>query len=512
MHDDPPFPYPVLESLREAPGDIAFEHGDRLVTRGELLDLIERLAAALRDKGLGPGRGVALSTGVSPEAFAAHMAAHLLGCRVLCVRPGLTPRLLAHVLGMEVDAVIADASTATPDLFAAAGPAAVVSLGPVEGAADLLPCTGRVTECMGRMDDVALLTFTSGSTGVPKGCAFTYRGLGAHWSWNPRNWTPMAADVAASFERFAVFGTLAASVILDYVVLCVLGGGTAVIPVDDGRPLYPYAIERHRLTGTVMAAPRLCQMLDVLREEKVDTSSLRVVMVGGSPITPHRLSEAVERLGPVVYHGYGMTEGSLISMLTPADLARFPNATASAGLAHPAVEISVRDEDGRELPTGHTGELYVRSPYLMTSYWNQPEETREVLRDGWLRTRDLGHLDTDGLLYLSGRIRDVILVHASVVYAGPIERLLATHPTVAEAYVTAAPDDRTGEAVHAFIVPVPGQTPDPTALTALVRAELGADSVPQTITTVTDVPVAPSGKPDKRALLAQYGPAPLGRP
>jgi fatty-acyl-CoA synthase len=144
----------------------------------------------------------------------------------------------------------------------------------------------------------------------------------------------------------------------------------------------------------------------------------------------------------------------------------------------------------------------------MNGYWADPGETRDVLRDGWIRTRDLGHVDDKGYLYLVGRTRDVILVNAMVVYAGPIERVLASHPDVIDAYVTAAPDERTGEAVHAFVVPSGDRAFDPAAsaeLAALVRAQLGEDSVPQTITAVPGVPVAASGKPDKRALLRVRG-------
>jgi acyl-CoA synthetase (AMP-forming)/AMP-acid ligase II len=137
----------------------------------------------------------------------------------------------------------------------------------------------------------------------------------------------------------------------------------------------------------------------------------------------------------------------------------------------------------------------------MRGYWNDEEETRDTLRDGWLRTRDLGHVDEAGFLHLAGRSRDVIMVNAMVVYAGPIERVLTGHPDVGEAYVAGAPDEGTGEAVLAFVVPVAGRAPDPAALTALVRAELGEDSVPRTITMLPGVPVTPSGKPDKRALL-----------
>ncbi|GAA0847025.1 class I adenylate-forming enzyme family protein [Streptosporangium amethystogenes subsp. fukuiense] len=509
---EPPFPHPLLEALRSSPGGPAFEQGDRIVSRGELLEIIRRLAGAMLDAGLGPGRAVAIRTDVTPEAFAAHMAAHALGCRVMGVRPGYPPAQLAHVLGMGVDALLVDRSTVTPELLGAAGPVTLLSLGPcpeVPGrsplaAIDLLAGAdeGRPLACAARPDDVAALSFTSGSTGRPKGCAITYRALGEHWSWQPRVWSPVTDELATAFGRYLLFGTLASMVVLDFLGLCLLGGGTAVIPEDDGRPLFPYAIERHRITGSIVTVPRLCQMLDLLRDEPVDVGCLRALMVSGSPIGPGRLAEAVDRLGPVVYQGYGQTEGGLISVLTSGDIAAFPDyALSSVGRLCSGVELSVRDEGNREVTAGGTGEIHLRSPYLMSGYWGDPEETRDTLRDGWLRTRDLGHLDEKGFLHLVGRTRDVIMVNAMVVYAGPIERVLSGHPDVGEAYVAGAPDELTGEAVHAFVVPAEGRVPDRDALAALVRAELGENSVPRTITIVSSVPIAASGKPDKRALL-----------
>jgi fatty-acyl-CoA synthase len=359
-------------------------------------------------------------------------------------------------------------------------------------------------------DDVAFVSFTSGSTGNPKGCAITYRALTAHWAWQPRMWSSVADALAEAAGRYMLFGTLSSAVVMELLAPCLLGGGTAVIPDDDGRPLFPYAIERHRITGSIITVPRLCQMLDLLRTEPADVSSLRALMVAGSPLSPDRLAEATERLGPVVYQGYGQTEVGAIAILTPADIASGPaGLLASTGRPLPHVEISVRDEAGRELAAGHDGEIFVRCPFQMDRYWGDAEETRDVLQDGWVRTRDLGHLDDDGFVYLVGRTRDVILVNAMVVYAGPIERVLASHPGVVDAYVTAAPDERTGEAVHAFVVPAGDRAFDGAAsaeLAALVRAQLGEGSVPRTITAVTDVPVAPSGKPDKRALLARVHP------
>ncbi|MEU3166623.1 AMP-binding protein [Streptosporangium sp. NPDC006930] len=511
---EPPFPHPLLEALRNSPGAPAFEQGDRVVSRGELLEIIWRLAGAMLDAGLGPGRAVAVNTGVTPEAFAAHIAAYTLGCRVVGVRPGYPAAQLAHVLGMGVDALLVDRSTVTPELLGAAGPITLLSLGPcpqpdgrsVLAAVDLLADTGadeqRPLVAAARPDDVAALSFTSGSTGRPKGCAITYRALGEHWSWQPRVWSPLTNELAGAFERYMLFGTLSSMVVLDFLGLCLLGGGTAVIPEEDGKPLFPYAIERHRITGSIITVPRLYQMLDLLRDEPVDVGCLRALVVAGSPIGPGRLAEAGDRLGPVVYQGYGQTEVGLISVLTPADIAAFPaHALPSVGRPYSGVEISVRDEEDHEVAVGRTGEIYVRTPYLMSGYWGDPKETGETLRDGWVRTRDLGHLDEKGFLHLVGRTRDVIMVNAMVVYAGPIERVLAGHPDVAEAYVAGAPDELTGEAVHAFVVPAEGRTLDCDALAALVGDELGESSVPWTITTLSSVPVAASGKPDKRALL-----------
>jgi acyl-CoA synthetase (AMP-forming)/AMP-acid ligase II len=467
------------------------------------------LAAALRRRGLGRGRGIAIFTSVSPEAFAAHMAAHVLGCRVVGVRPGYTARQLGHVLGMDVDAVLVDSTTGTRELFAAAGATPVFSLGPAALAIDLLEGDdpGGALTPLGNPDDVAALFFTSGSTGQPKGCAMTYRALSAHWSWKePETWSPVARELAAAFERHLVFGTLASLVVMEFLAPCLLGGGTAVIPEPDPRPLFPYALERYRITSSIITVPRLCQMLDRLGAETVDVGSLRALMVSGSPLSPARLASAVERLGPVVYQGYGQTEGGSLSMLTPADLARDPaRALRSVGRAHPEVEVRVLDERGEPVATGVVGELYVRSPYCMSGYWALPGETEDTLQGGWLRTRDLARMDAAGFLYLEGRTRDVILVNALVVYAGAIERVLASHSGVDQAYVIGAPDEQTGEAIHAFVVPAAGQRLDPAALALLVRAELGDDCVPKTITEIVSVPIAPSGKPDKRALLALHG-------
>lgn len=469
------FPQPLLDALSANPRHTVIEHGTRQVSAGELLATVRRMAGAFTAYGFGRASGVAMLTRVTPEAFAAYLAANVVGCRVIGVRPGYSPRQLAHVLTTGVDALVTDGQTIHGRTLTIdeldEGP-------PADLAAD------------GHPDDVARIVYTSGSTGTPKGCMQSYRAMSNHWSWAPHMWDEDIRDLAGYGDRYLLFGTLASSVVQDFAVLALHNGGTAVIPTSD-EPL-PYAIQRHRITGTILSVPRLYQFLDILRTDDVDTSSLKGMAVAGSPLPQHRLKEAVDRLGPVMYQAYGQSETGNLTLLTPAHVERYgPDVLSSVGRPHAHVDVAVRQ-----------GELHVRTQYAVDGYWDDPVQTAEVLVNGWVRTRDLGHLDDHGFVHLTGRAREVIIVNGFPYYAGPIERVLAARPEIDQAYVVGAPDEQTGEAVHAFVVPAPGRTPSDDELRDAVAGELGPGSVPKTITYLAEVPVAVSGKPDKHALRA----------
>lgn len=448
------FPDAVFAALRSSPSEIAVEHGNRMVSRAELLGLTSRIAAGMRVAGVKRGSGVAMLTSVTPEALAAYLAAWALGARVVGIRPGFSDRQLDHMLSNGIDLAVTDSK-----IF------------------ELLGTPDEPLIITSRPDDVARLVYTSGSTGLPKGCVQTYGALATHYNWNPENWDAVTVRLAAACDRYLLFGSLASVVVQDYLSLCLLHGGTAVIPADLR---FPDVLSSLRITFTIMNVPRLYAMLDSLRDNPLDMSSLQGMIVAGSPLAPHRLAEARERLGPV-YQGYGQSETNGLTVLTPDD-----DHLDSVGHLHDGAEIEIRD-----------GEVWARTPWMMREYWENPAETAEVVVDGWIRTRDLGDL-RDGYLYLTGRARDVVIVNGYPVYAGPIERVLARHPDVDQAYVL-GPE----EVLHAFVIPVAGGQPSVAALSTLVRDELGPDSVPSTITFVSEVPVAPSGKPDKRALLSE---------
>ncbi|GAA3452159.1 class I adenylate-forming enzyme family protein [Dactylosporangium matsuzakiense] len=449
------WPQPVLDLLATGDDRPVFEDGERVVTAIEMAGLVRRITAGLRAAGAGPGTAVALSLGVTAEAFAANLAAFTVG---------------ATVSGRSFDAgelLVAEAQLAA--LLAT-------------------PDDGRPLLAAGRPADVARLTWTSGSTGRPKGCAQTYAAMSAAWAPYPDRWPPAIAELAPRLRRYLVFGSLSSQVMLEYGILTLAAGGTLVAARPPG---FPGMIERHRATGSVITVGRLHQLVRSQRADPADLSTLRALMVSGSPLEPARLAETLDVLGPVVFHGYGQTETGMIAMATPGEMLADPRVLSSVGRPPDVHDIDIRD-----------GELYVRTAAQASGYWNDPAETADVFRDGWVRTRDLASLDDRGYLHLSGRARDVIIVQANLVYAGPIERVLGSDPAVAEAYVVGRPDDETGEAVHAFVVPAPGAIPDVARLSDRVGRALGEAAVPRSIRVIAEVPLAPSGKPDKRALLA----------
>jgi fatty-acyl-CoA synthase len=491
----PAFPQTVLDLLAAGGDRPCFEHGARTVTAAETLALIRRAVAGLRAAGLSAGDPVAIVPGVSPEGFAVLFAAYTVGLRVSAIRPGLTPAQLRHLLTEGGVAALLLDPAALPFAF---------DFAPRYRLDELLahPDDGRPLVPAGRPDDIARISYTSGSTGLPKGCGTTYRSLAVDWPWRPDLWPASVADFASRLDRYLLFGTLSSPVVLDYLMMTLFHGGVGVTPDELPDPLFPAVVSRHRISGSIMTVARLYQLLDALAAGPHDVSSLQAIMVSGSPVNPRRYEEALKRLGPVVFQGYGLTELGAVTLLTPGDVARDgADALESVGRVHPFVDVEVRDPAGRALSAGEPGEVFVRAPYQPEGYFADPDQSAEVFLDGWVCSRDLGYVSANGYLHLIGRTREVIIVNAMVYYAGPIERVLARHPSVGAAYVVGAPDERTGEAIHAFVVPAEGHVPDPAELAAHVGAELGAGSVPATVTVIAEVPVGPSGKPDKKALL-----------
>ncbi|KAI2617956.1 acetyl-CoA synthetase-like protein [Hypomontagnella submonticulosa] len=496
----PVFPHSLLEAFKAAANVPAFEHGSRVVTRGEVVDLVAHYVGGLRaaDASLEPGDSVAIYTSVTPQGFAVQMAAHVLGLRVISLKPGMATAQLPAIIA-DANVLIVDENT-YPEINAAPPvTSAVVRLENIEG--DTVTITSQ-----GRPEDVALVLYTSGTMGDPKGVECTYEAMTASWAWQRSAWDADTERMGAKYGRFMLFGTLGSTVMLEHLGLCLTGGGTAVIPTAPAPLLkFPDVLAELRISAVLFTVPRLYHVLEILKTEasSFDLSNLRSIVVSGSPVPPQKLRAAIERLGDAIHNGYGMSETGLVCLLSATDVAAHPEAAEAVGRPWTGVEVQVRDDAGKIVSPGTVGDVWVRSLGAFSNYTNEDAST--VLDgNGWIWTRDLGSLDRNGFLYLTGRARDIVIINANVYYAGAIEHVLASHPGVDAAYVVSVPDDRMGEAAAAFITAVDGWTPDLEALRTLVKEKINPAAVPVTITVLNSVPIAPSGKPDKKALLALY--------
>ena len=458
------FPGAIVQRMQDNPEWIVIEEeaSKRKVSAADLLDMVERLATAMRTQGYQRGTTLVLRLDVSAESVAAYLAAYACGCLIVDIRPGLSQEHIDHIL-QQSDGQSLDCATV----------------------ADFLETPKQPLQLLAEADDIARIIYTSGSTGMPKGCAMRYGTITEHWSVNADNLDHALRNFANASSRFLVYGTLASIAVKELAVLALSHGATLLFP-DPSKAMFPEVVERLQVSASFMNVPRFYQMLTDLEQQDWDMSSLQGLLVSGSPVAAKRLEAATDRLGPIIYNAYGQSESSCIAITRPQDI--LAGRADAVGRPLSNVDVEIRD-----------GEIYVRNPLAPQEYWQEPVLTAEVFQDGWTRTRDLGYMDGD-YLYLTGRARDVILVNALPVYIGPIETQLTQHSSVAEAYVVGIPDDSTGESVHAFIIASRGATIDPEQLRQLVHETLGASSVPQSIHVIDKAPELPSGKVDKDAL------------
>ena len=260
-------------------------------------------------------------------------------------------------------------------------------------------------------------------------------------------------------------------------------------------------VERYRVTCFHIVPPMYNALLTLKEIERFDLSSLRWVVVFGAPSSPDILKRFHQYIpNAKLLNGWGMTETSPPNTVTPLD----SDNIQSVGKSAPHCEIRVVDEQGQECSAGTIGEIVISGWIVMDGYYKEPEETAQVLRDGWLHTGDLGRFDTEGYLYIVGRKKEMIKVAGQIVYAPEVEAALLKHEQVAEAAVVGVEDELKGEAVRAFVV-LHAQA-DVTAddLRGFCREHLANFKVPQAITIKDGLPKNRTGKIDKAALKEQF--------
>jgi fatty-acyl-CoA synthase len=487
----------------------------RTMTGGDLAAEISRYAAAFVNHGVVTGSPLGMLALNRPEVLVVIGAGQTQGYR----------RTALHPLGSLDDHayVLADAGIETlvvdnqPHLLERAAQllervdclTQVLTLGPcpedstqfgtdlVAAAASYPASALEVADLPG--DAIVSVTYTGGTTGRPKGVVGTAASMSAMTQVQLAEWEWPDAP------RFLMCTPLSHAGAAFFAPVVMKGGALVVLPKFDPE-LVARTIQQERITATMLVPSMLYALMDHPATASYDLSSLETVYYGASAINPVRLAEAIERFGPVFAQYYGQSEAPMvISYLARRD--HTPERLSSCGRPSAWLRSALLDEDGKPVAPGEPGEICVAGPVLANGYWHNEEATAEAFRDGWLRTGDVARADEDGFWYIVDRTKDMIVTGGFNVFPREVEDVIATHPAVAQVAVIGTPDEKFGEAVTALVVLRDGAslTDELVAeITAAVKAKKGSVQAPKQVLAVDAVPLTGLGKPDKKALRAEF--------
>jgi len=345
--------------------------------------------------------------------------------------------------------------------------------------------------------DVAVLQYTGGTTGVPKGAKLTHANLYANTrqtdAWAPAM-IPGAEKILGVLPLFHVFG-------MTGVMNAGLAIGAELILLPHFRLAEVLSVIDKEKPTLFFGVPTIFSAINGAKDrEKYDLSSLKFCISGGAPL-PKEVKRVFEEVaGCCLVEGYGLTEAGPVVSINPLGGLNKPG---SAGLPIPGTVVTVvsLDNPARTLPIGETGEVCVRGPLVMAGYWNNDQDTASVLNDGLLRTGDVGYMDEAGYLYLIDRIKNLVITGGYNVYPRMVEEAIYLHPAVAETAVCGVPHAHHGEMVKAFVVLKPGQSLSAGALRGFLKEKLAPFEVPRRVEFIDEIPKTIVGKPLRRELV-----------
>ena len=533
--DQPLTPKPLHRFLEEAaslhPNNPALDFNGRRTDYSELKDLVDRTAAGLRNLGVSRGSKVGLCLPNCPYTVIAYYAVMKAGGTVVNFNPLYTAEeMTKQVRDSHTDIMVTiDLEQIYPKVRTVLdqGDLSYVVVGRMSNCLPSVKSVlfstfkrseiARIPGNDGRhiefstmsgtaplksepvidpQKDVAVLQYTGGTTGVPKGAMLTHANLSA----NTEQLVAWMPDLTTGAE--SIYGVLPCFHVLAMTVVLNLGVAIAAEIVLSPRFELNDALKtitRKRPT-LFPGVPTIYTALNNAPDlTKHDLSSLKYCISGGAPL-PIEVKKEFETLtGCVLVEGYGLTEASPVVTCNPlTGEAR----TGSIGIPLPRTHVSMRAIADTRTPVdvGERGELCVQGPQVMAGYWQQPEETANVMVDGWLRTGDVGHMDVDGFVYLSDRIKDVILCGGFNVYPRVIEEAIYEHPAVAEVAVIGVPDPYRGQSPKAFVRLKEGNALDETELQAFLSEKISRIEMPRAFEFREELPKTMVGKLSKKTL------------
>ncbi|WP_136706098.1 o-succinylbenzoate--CoA ligase [Agromyces sp. H66] len=495
-------------------GDIALTYRDQRIRYEVLAERIDRLANALADRGVAAGDRVAYLGNNHPSFLETFFATATLGA----IFVPLNTRLAAP----EIEFALEDSGATTlvfhselTDLarsgswstrakrrFIVAGQPPVEGIEEYEavvasGAADHRdePVT---------LDDAALILYTSGTTGHPKGAVLTHGNL----TWNCFN-VMVDYGVTAGERVLLISPMFHVASLTNGALPVLLQGGTVILheKFDAGRVLS--TIEAEQVT-MLSGVPTTFQMLQEHPAwDSTDISSLRHLTCGGSAM-PERMLQAYEARGLGFTGGYGMTETAPGATAMPAHMAR--HKLGSSGLKHFFTDVKIVDEHGDELPPGEVGEIWISGPNVITEYWNRPEASEAALVDGWFRSGDLGYFDEDGYIYISDRLKDMIISGGENIYSAEVEGVIMELTEVSAVALIGVPDAKWGEVPLAVATLKDGASLTAEDVIAHLTGRLAKYKIPKRVVFVDELPRTASGKIRKADLRAEFAVPSTDRP
>jgi long-chain acyl-CoA synthetase len=494
----------MSENLATILTDTAAEHGDRTAFKLDDVELTysvleastERIAALLKSKGLGSGDRVGLMLPNVPYFPAIYYAILRAG--------GMVVPLNVLLKAREVNYYLSDSGAKF--LFAWHGFAEAAEAGAEEAGAECIlvrpgefeqlamshePDDGMAERAA---DDTAVILYTSGTTGTPKGAQLTHSNLRMNCTFASKALGSFSPDdvLLGALPLFHSFGQTCT---MNCAVL--RGCCVTMLPRFDPEKALEI-IERDRVTVFQGVPTMYNAMLHANRADSVDASCLRVCNSGGAAIPVELIRGFEDKFGCAILEGYGLSETSPVASFNHPDRERKPG---SIGTPIEGVEMQAWDDDGNEVPQGEVGEIVIRGHNVMKGYWERPEATEEAIDEaGWFRTGDMAKVDEDGYFFIVDRKKDLIIRGGYNVYPREVEEVLYEHPAIKEAAVVGVPDEALGEEVGAAVVLKKGESLDPDEIKAYVKDQMAAYKYPRRIWFEDDLPKGPTGKILKREI------------
>ncbi|WP_406369149.1 long-chain fatty acid--CoA ligase [Streptomyces sp. NBC_00647] len=487
----------LLAASAAAHGDrVAVRHDDSTLTYAELDDASARVAALLRDRGVLPGDRVAMTMPNLPLFPVVYYGILRAGGVVVPMNPLLKAREVAFTLrdcGARIALVFPLFADEVTKAAAETGTACLVT--EPEAFDALLRGHDPLLDTVDRTeDDTALILYTSGTTGTPKGAELSHRNLATNTLTTSETLLQVGPDdvLFGGLPLFHAFGQTCA---LNTAVAA--GATLTLLPrFDPQRALEIMA--RDGVTVFLGVPTMYAALLHAELPDGFDTARLRLAVSGGSALPVEVLHGFERRFGAPVLEGYGLSETSPVAAFNHPDR---PRKAGSIGLPIRGVEMRLVAEDGAGVAPGGIGEIAIRGENIMTGYWNRPDATAEAVRDGWFHSGDLARVDEDGFYFIVDRKKDMIIRGGYNVYPREVEEVLYEHPAVAEAAVVGMPHPLHGEEIAAVVTLRPGAKATAEEIIAHAKERVAAYKYPRVVTIADELPKGPTGKILKREIV-----------